>query len=135
MTDPQQELYSHILVALKDKYGDMVYDGALPPDGTPYPFIYLGDLSFTDSVNNKSQILGRASVTIHVWHDNVHKRGTVSKYLGEIKQICMQMGSTGNFSWRYATGGMTRILPDNSTGTPLLHGFCQPELILMGGRY
>ena len=42
--DPQQELFSYLLVALKEKYPDIgIYDSFLPPEGTPYPFIYLAD--------------------------------------------------------------------------------------------
>lgn len=44
--DPQQELFTALLLKLKEKYEDTgigVYDTFLPPDGTPYPFIYLAD--------------------------------------------------------------------------------------------
>lgn len=40
--DPQQELFTALLLKLKEKYEDTgigVYDTFLPPDGTPYPFI------------------------------------------------------------------------------------------------
>ena len=40
--DPQQELFSELLVKIKE-LGYDVYDGFLPPEGTPYPFIYLAD--------------------------------------------------------------------------------------------
>ena len=46
--DPQQELFSAVLMALKEKYKDTgvgVYDTILPPKDTPYPFIYLADCS------------------------------------------------------------------------------------------
>ena len=52
--DPQQELFSYLLVTLKKEYQDMVFDGFMPPEGTPYPFIYLADkaviFSFSDPV-------------------------------------------------------------------------------------
>lgn len=38
--DPQQELFSAVLMALKEKYEDTgvgVYDTDLPPEDTPYP--------------------------------------------------------------------------------------------------
>ena len=44
--DPQQELFSAILTALRTEYKDTeieIYDAFLPPDGTPYPFIYLAN--------------------------------------------------------------------------------------------
>ena len=49
--DPQQELFSAVLMALKEKYKDTgvgVYDTILPPKDTPYPFIYLADCSESD---------------------------------------------------------------------------------------
>ena len=53
--DAQQELYSALLMALKTKFKDTgidVYDTFLPPDGTPYPFIYLGDNQVVDDYGN-----------------------------------------------------------------------------------
>ena len=44
--DPQQELFSALLLELKKQYPDSVYDTFLPPEGTPYPFIYLADSDF-----------------------------------------------------------------------------------------
>lgn len=49
--DPQQELFSAVLMALKEKYEDTgvgVYDTDLPPEDTPYPFVYLADCSESD---------------------------------------------------------------------------------------
>lgn len=40
--DPQQELFTKLLTEIK-ALGYDVYDGFLPPDGTPYPFVYLAD--------------------------------------------------------------------------------------------
>ena len=37
--DPQQELFTKLLTEIKAlELGYDVYDGFLPPDGTPYPF-------------------------------------------------------------------------------------------------
>ncbi len=43
-----------------------VYDGFLPPESTPYPFVYLGDAYQVDDAN-KSAIFGMVSLTVHVW--------------------------------------------------------------------
>lgn len=61
--DPQQELFSEFLVSLKEKYKGTetgVYDTFLPPDGTPYPFVYLADSQQNDQ-NTKSEVIGRVS--------------------------------------------------------------------------
>ena len=58
--DPQQELFTVLLLKLKEKYQDTgigVYDTFLPPDKTPYPFVYLAD-STQDDQANKTTVFG-----------------------------------------------------------------------------
>lgn len=74
--DPQQELFSTVLVALKEKYEDTgvgVYDTVLPPEDTPYPFVYLADCSESDQAT-KNEIIGETNLTLKVWHDNIRQR-------------------------------------------------------------
>ena len=56
MKDPQQEIFTAIKLDLERK-GYKVFDGMLPPDKTPYPFIYLGDMQQIDD-ENKSAVFG-----------------------------------------------------------------------------
>lgn len=122
--DPQQELFTELLLQLKAlEYG--VYDGYLPPPGTPYPFIYLGDSQQTDDAN-KSAVFGNVFQTIHVWHNNPKQRGTVSAMMLEVKQICRQLQRTTNFAWDLRNVNQ-RIIPDKTTKTPLLHGVLDVE--------
>ena len=121
--DPQQELFTALLIALRDKYGENVYDSALPPEGTSYPFVYVADSQLIDQ-GLKNAVFGTVHQTIHVWSNNPKKRGTVSEMLLEIKQICRQLESTSNFGWMI-TEVDQQILPDNTTGEPLLHGWLQ----------
>lgn len=75
--DPQQELFSAVLMALKEKYEDTgvgVYDTDLPPEDTPYPFVYLADCSESDQAT-KNEIIGETNLMLKVWHDNVRQRG------------------------------------------------------------
>ena len=44
--DPQQELFSALLLELKKQYPGIVYDTFLPPEGTPYPFYLSGGQQF-----------------------------------------------------------------------------------------
>lgn len=118
--DPQQELFSTLLLELKKQYPDRVYDTFLPPEGTPYPFVYLADSILNDRAN-KTAVFGNVSQTIHVWHDNPRQRGRVSQMLLQIKQICRRLEHTGNFSW--SVKDLTQnIRPDTTTNQPLLHG-------------
>lgn len=122
--DPQQELFSSLLVALKE-LGYDVYDGALPSSGTAYPFIYLADSQQIDQAT-KSQVIGTAYQTIHVWHNNVRNRGTVSQMLLDIKNVCRTLEHSDNYAWfvRYMN---QQILPDDTTSEPLLHGVLEVE--------
>lgn len=119
MHDPQQELFSKLKTSL-EALGYSVYDGALPPEGTPYPFVYLGECQQTDDAN-KSAVFGVVNITIHVWHNNPRQRGTLSNMLLAIKTACRKIDHTANFAWSLRNPTQ-RILADNTTKTPLLHG-------------
>ena len=122
--DPQQELFTELLLKLKDMEYD-VYDSFLPPEGTPYPFIYLADSQQSD-MRTKNAVLGNVYQTIHVWHNNPKQRGTVSQMLLDIKKACYRLEHTANFAWMIRNVDQ-RILPDNTTKTPLLHGLLEVE--------
>ena len=124
--DPQQELFTELLTEIK-ALGCDVYDGFLPPDGTPYPFIYLADSQQSDDAN-KTAVFGNVYQTIHVWHNNPRQRGTVSKMLLAIKSACRRLDHTENFAWNVRNVNQ-RILPDTTTQQPLLHGLLEIEFI------
>ena len=124
--DPQQELFSYLLGALKEKSPDIgIYDSFLPPEGTPYPFIYLADSHQTDD-RNKTVAFGNVFQTIHVWHNSPRQRGTVSGILLGIKDICYKLQSTKNFGWNLRNMDQ-RILADTTTKQPLIHGVLELE--------
>ena len=117
--DPQQELFTELLITLK-ALGLDVYDGVLPPDNTPYPFVYLADSTQNDEAN-KSAVFGNVDQTIHVWHNNPRQRGTVSDMLLKIKTACREIGHTANFSW-HVRSITQNVMTDSTTKAPLLHG-------------
>lgn len=122
--DPQQELFTELLLKLKE-LGYDVYDTFLPPEDTPYPFIYLADSQQTDDAN-KMAVFGNVYQTIHVWHNNPRQRGAVSQMLLDIKKVCYRLEHTENFAWMVRNINQ-RVLPDNTTKTPLLHGLLEAE--------
>jgi hypothetical protein len=124
--DAQQELFTAFKLALEAK-GYAVYDGALPPENTPYPFIYLGEFRQTDT-ELKNAVTGIVYPTIHVWHNNWNQRGTVSKMLLDIKTVCRILERTANFAWLMRNIN-SRILADNTTKTPLLHGVFEADCV------
>ena len=122
--DPQQELFTDLLLKIKE-LGYDVYDGALPPEGTPYPFVYLADSQQVDDIN-KSAVFGSVYQTIDIWHNTPKQRGMVSKILSGIKDVCRSIEHTKNFSW-YLKSVDQRILADDTTKQPLLHGVLNVE--------
>lgn len=128
MADPQQELYSRLLAELRayfEPIGLKVYDGALPPPNTPYPFVYMGDFRQRDRTT-KTQVIGTVYPTIHVWHNNVRQRGMVSNMLLGVKYVLYRISKTENYSW-IMFNVEHRIIPDNTTKRPLLHGIIEAE--------
>ena len=122
--DPQQELFSELLIQLKkEEYA--VYDGFMPPEKTAYPFIYLADSQQIDD-RYKNSVIGSVFQTIHVWHDNPKQRGTVSGILLDIKKICYSIERTESFGWNLKNAEQ-RIISDNTTNQPLLHGVLSLE--------
>lgn len=128
--DPQQELFIALKSEIEKVYD--TYDGALPPKDTPYPFVYLGEVTSQDDYGNKSMVLANVSVTIHVWSDDFTKRGTHSEMLRNVKEIARGITETTNYSWA-VLNIYQRQLEDNTTKTPLLHGVLEIEYKLLGG--
>lgn len=124
--DAQQELFTAIKLAL-EAMGYAVYDGALPPENTPYPFIYLGEFRQTDT-ELKNAITGTVYPMIHAWHNDWEQRGTVSKMLLDIKTVCRNLNYTDSFAWLMRNIN-SRILADNTTKTPLLHGVVEADCV------
>ena len=124
--DPQQELFIAFKLGIEAK-GYAVYDGALPPDGTPYPFVYLGEFRQTDT-ETKGQPFGSVFPSVSVWHSNHKQRGTVSQMLADIKEVARSIRHTNNYAWK-ARGLTTRIFEDNTTKTPLMHGVFEAEML------
>ena len=115
--DIQQAVFTQLKIDI-ESLGYDVYDGELPPEGTTYPFVYLGNSNQSDN-STKAGNIGTVSQMIHVWHNDVQKRGTVSDMLFNIKNICRNIEN----KYPVILSGMTQdILPDNTTTQPLLHG-------------
>ena len=124
--DAQQELFTALKLALEAK-GYAVYDGALPPEDTAYPFIYLGEFQQTDT-EHKNAVTGIVYPMIHVWHNNWGQRGMVSRMLLDIKMTFRTIEHTANFAW-IKRNVRSRIIADNTTKTPLLHGVVEVECV------
>lgn len=122
--DAQQELFTRLLTDLRSKGYD-VYDGFLPSEDTPYPFIYLSDSRQTDRMT-KTNLTGTVYQTIDVWGNSPKNRGTISNILQDIKRVCFGIDRTSNHVW-HVSGVSQSILHDNTTNIPLIHGILQVD--------
>lgn len=120
--DPQQEIFTELLLKLRGKGYD-VYDGFLPSENAAYPFFYIADSNQSDTLT-KNAVIGSVNQTIHVWHNDPRKRGTVSHMLLQAKKICYMTERTSSFKWM-VSNITQRIIPDKTTKTPLLHGILE----------
>ena len=128
MLDPQQALFTAVRKKLLEAYPGSVYDGEMPGPDTPYPFIYLGEFGQEDT-ETKSVIIGYCPVTIHVWHSRADQRGTVSAMSLAVKTVLRQVVHN-DYSF-HAKNVRSRIAPDNTTTTPLLHGIVEAQVYFM----
>lgn len=122
--DAEQEIFIALKLGI-EALGYAVYDGALPPEGTPYPFVYLGDFRQSDR-EHKNARTGIVYPVIHVWHNKTTERGTVSRMLFDIKTVCRRFARTNNYSWSFRNIN-GRIFSDNTTKATLLHGVVEAE--------
>ena len=123
--DPQQELFTDLLVRIKN-LGYDVYDGSMPPESTSYPFVYIADSQLVDDRRYKDAVFGNVFQTVHVWHNNPRKRGTVSAMLLAIKDEANKIEYTNRFYWELRNVTQ-RILTDDSTDRTLIHAVLELE--------
>jgi hypothetical protein len=116
--DPQQEIFTSMFKLLSSRF-ENVYDAEITGE-SPYPFIAFGECTQNDTAI-KGANRGNVEMTLQVYHNDVEKRGTLSAMLYKIKAAACSITATANYGWR-VTQMTQRILPDNTTDTPLLHG-------------
>lgn len=118
--DAQQELFTKLRSRLVQRFGEQnVFDEGLPPEGTPYPFIYIEESTQNDG-NVKAAMVGEVLQTVSVWHDNPKKRGTLSNWCAGIKYEAHRIERTELFGWR-CKGVSQEIIHDDTTGKVLMH--------------
>ena len=118
--DPQQAAFTYVRSVAMQLFGEnKVYDGFLPPEDTPYPFIYIGEAMQSDRVL-KGAVIGTVSITAHVWSNNPRARGQVSEMMRQVKSKLYE--NTEDYENTCFVSASSRVLADNSTANPLLHG-------------
>lgn len=123
---PQQELFSALRVELEKTLPGRVYDGQMPPEGTEYPFVFLGNTTEKEGFYIKGAFFGVATIAVHVWTNNVRARGDLSSVLFAIRRLGHKVEETKNYGW-CVSGADEDIVPDNTTSEPLMHGIVNLE--------
>ena len=115
-----------MLITLKEKGYD-VYDREIPPENTPYPFIYMGDFLQADE-SMKGPCIGEVSPSIYIY-GLLAKRGSVSKLALEIKELCHKLRRTEHFRWRCKDNISQSMTKDYEGSTPLIQCLIEPIFI------
>lgn len=117
----QQEFFMALRSALKEKGYD-VYDSVLPPDNTPYPFIYLAG-SWHNPTDIKHGLVGNITQIVQVW-GTAKMRGTISEICGVILDTARAIKETEHYAYQVRLNDTEQqILNDDTTNTPLMQGY------------
>lgn len=119
------EIYKALRTALQ-KCGYSVCSDALPPDGTPYPVIYIGEME-EDEKQLKAGVAGTARITLHVWHNKPGDRQPIQKIVRDIRAETLWIQKDLPQVMRVSFS--TRYLHDNTTKTPLSHVVIEAEYL------
>ena len=112
-------MFDEIFKRLTD-IGLTVYD-FLPPLGTKYPFVVMGDTHIMPRAT-KTQLIGKCSTTINVWGDGMDRK-LISDIVARIMQAVSEINQIENRRWSMIIDDSdTEILKDNSTNENLYRG-------------
>lgn len=116
----QQEYFMALKQALIDA-GYSVYDNQLPPNNTPYPFVYLAG-SWQNPQDIKAGDIGMLTQIVQVW-GTANQRGTLSSIASNILAIAKTVqGEHYSYTVRLNETEQ-QILDDNTTSTPLMQAY------------
>lgn len=132
MRDPGQIAFCRVRKIIEENFGKIAtYDTVLPEVGTSYPFFYIGE-SFQNDDLLKNSVVGTINLTVHYWTDQVRARGKAVEDMRKFKSALYESENalenendenTPNEETKvHFLRANSRILADNSTANPLLHG-------------
>lgn len=124
MMDAQQSLFTGLKLKI-EALGLSVYDGGMPSEDAPYPFVYLADNTMRDTMV-KGYGIGTVSQNIHVWQNDAKKRGTLSRIAAEVMDVCREFEDYGGTGYTLRSLSQ-KIIADNSTAEPLMHAIIEAE--------
>lgn len=119
MKSAEQQFYD-MCFSTSNKLGYKTYPSK-PLEDVPYPFVEMGETLEIFNVT-KSKILGKVSITIHVWGSG-EDRYLISTMCNNLLHEMQRVRETGSFFWKTNINEChTQIIQDISTGTALWHG-------------
>lgn len=117
----QQEFFMALRSALIARGYD-VYDSVLPPENTPYPFIYLAG-SWDNPQDIKTGDIGKVRQIVQVW-GTAQMRGTITTLCGVVLETAKSIKETEHYAYHIrANETEQQILNDDTTNTPLMQGY------------
>lgn len=101
---------------------DRVFDEGLPPEGTPYPFVYIANQD-TNRYPTKDNSIENVNQMVRIYHNDTENRGTLDSMLYALRiEAGMQRFLINNSSIRL-NDYSTVINPEEGEGNgKLLHG-------------
>lgn len=125
MESAQQEIFTLCRQAAISVLGEgHVYDD-LPDARAQYPFFYIGE-NFDSSASIKSVRAGRCVQRIHIFHNDMRKRGTTSGLMQNLLVKLYNARNTRNFQVSLFRHN-AQMVTDKTTATVLLHGVLELE--------
>ena len=117
--NPEQQIFTDIRRVMVNLFGqDKVYD-YIPPEGTPFPFIRVGEVFKQNRRIHKQDLDGDMQVSLHFWHDSTRQRGTFTKMMYDA-----EVALIGEYGVR-GEDINSRVVEDNTTAVTLLHGILE----------
>lgn len=119
MISPQQSVFMLCKNTALDIFDGKVYD-YLPGKETDYPFIFIGE-QFSNDIVNKSVIFAKITQRVHLFHNDFREKRKINDIFFEYMQTIREREKA--FDRDFLVHEMTyRMLTDNTTDTPLMHG-------------
>ena len=121
MISPQQDIYNTVY-GVCEKLGD-VYE-EVPPKGTLYPFIWLGQTELLPD-RNKSAIFANVIQTIRFYAKDT-QRGTISQLMFDVENALRELKETDQ-SYIDLVRSNTTVLGEVDDNDNLYHGVLKVE--------
>ncbi|MEN2467944.1 hypothetical protein [Ornithinibacillus sp. JPR2-1] len=119
---PQQAIFDTVfLTSMNLGYRTFDY---LPPEGTEYPFVYVGE-QFDQDFPTKSVIYGLVNQTIHIYQTR-KKRRELTDMMNALKREFRRIKRADNYNIAVRSVN-AQILIDSTAEEPLWHGIIEVE--------